>query len=365
MKTHNLTYALVAAMILAAGVTSMAQPSNTSAPERSGTLNAPAKFPIMAAGKEIGASTLPAGTKVAVIREEGGKTLVKASLGETWVESAAVAVEEQPQPAAGTNGNSPVNLVPDGKGGSYAQPGTAQAQLEKPTAKATPTVAPKPTPPFLKRGYDPSDNPEVLYVVLEKHTVKGTDLADEQDRYNIQCLKEAGYKVTPTYAKTGKLHAGGPTITKLKEMTGETNVMPVNEESSIDQYDIVFIGTGGRAWSEAMRPLFKKALASKKVIVVQACSVINPAFIYNIANGGPMWTDKPNTRESRVKREGRIVLFENDVVRRGEITTETVNGKPSRGQESTVETASTYEDVQSFFKKKLSKEIKTALESAQ
>ena len=139
MKTHNLTYALalVAAMILAAGVTSMAQPSNTPAPgrsgtpERSGTLNAPAKFQIMAAGKEIGASTLPAGTKVAVIREEGGKTLVKASLGETWVESAAVAVEEQPQPAAAS---SPVNLVPDGKGGSYAQPATAQAQPE-PAAK--------------------------------------------------------------------------------------------------------------------------------------------------------------------------------------------------------------------------------------
>jgi len=224
MKTHNLTYALalVAAMILAAG-TSMAQPSNTPAPERSGTLNAPAKFPIMAAGKEIGASTLPAGTKVAVIREEGGKTLVKASSGETWVESAAVAVEEQPQPAPGTNGNSPVNLVPDGKGGFIAAPSVAQPQPE-PAAKPVPTAAAE------------TKGKRVLLWArgLSRFTSSPLKTALEERGYTVETFSPTGY--------LSEYDGKGPIADSASYSKTTVPQLPVEElDKKAEGYDVVWL----------------------------------------------------------------------------------------------------------------------------
>ena len=63
----------------------LAQPA-----EHTGTLTAPAKIPIMNNGAQIGAASVPAGTKIKVLKEEAGKVLVSAPAGQAWVESSRV-----------------------------------------------------------------------------------------------------------------------------------------------------------------------------------------------------------------------------------------------------------------------------------
>ena len=58
--------------------------------ERTGTLTAPARFPIIMDGKPVGSSTAAAGTKVTIIKEEGGKVLVSGPAGQTWLASEMV-----------------------------------------------------------------------------------------------------------------------------------------------------------------------------------------------------------------------------------------------------------------------------------
>ena len=81
-------------------------------PARTGTLAAPVKSPILVAGREIGATTLPPGTRVDVLKEEGGRLLVKARAGETWVGSAVVNVQEPTETA---------QMAPAGKTASSAK----------------------------------------------------------------------------------------------------------------------------------------------------------------------------------------------------------------------------------------------------
>ena len=73
------------AAILASLSLTLAQPA-----DRTGTLTAPAKIPIMANGAQIGAATAPAGTKIKVLKEEAGKLLISAPAGQAWVESSSV-----------------------------------------------------------------------------------------------------------------------------------------------------------------------------------------------------------------------------------------------------------------------------------
>ena len=76
-------------LILAASLSlTLAQPA-----DRTGTLTAPAKIPIMANGAQIGAATAPAGTKIKVLKEEAGKVLVSAPAGQAWVDSASVTLD--------------------------------------------------------------------------------------------------------------------------------------------------------------------------------------------------------------------------------------------------------------------------------
>ena len=70
--------------------------------ERTGTLTAPAPIPLVMNGKQIGSTTIPAGTKVKVLREEAGKTLITTTAGQLWVESGNVKIEEPAERAAPT-----------------------------------------------------------------------------------------------------------------------------------------------------------------------------------------------------------------------------------------------------------------------
>jgi hypothetical protein len=66
--------------------------------EMAGTLLEPAKIPIVLNGKEVGSATAPAGTKVKILREEGGKALISTTSGQAWVESGAVHRGDGPAP---------------------------------------------------------------------------------------------------------------------------------------------------------------------------------------------------------------------------------------------------------------------------
>ena len=126
-KTRDiaLQIALAVSAVLAAINPATAQVSTAPQPARTGTLAAPVKFPIVVAGREIGATTLPPGTRVDVLKEEDGRLLVKARAGETWVGSAVVNVQEPTetaQMAPPPTSNSSVNLTPDGHGGSFVAP---------------------------------------------------------------------------------------------------------------------------------------------------------------------------------------------------------------------------------------------------
>lgn len=76
-----------------------------------GTLLSPVTMPLTAQGKQIGNLTLPAGTKVQVLRKEGAKTLIKNSTGETWVDSAAITTT--PIPTTPIPASTPVPPVPE------------------------------------------------------------------------------------------------------------------------------------------------------------------------------------------------------------------------------------------------------------
>ena len=83
--------------ILASLSLTLAQPANPA--DRTGTLTAPAKIPIMANGAQLGATTAPAGTKIKVLKEEAGKLLVSAPAGQAWVDSASVTQDAPTQEA--------------------------------------------------------------------------------------------------------------------------------------------------------------------------------------------------------------------------------------------------------------------------
>ena len=95
-----------------------------------GTLITPANMPITAQGKQIGKMTLPAGTKVQVMRQEGAKTLIKTSMGETWIESDAISTGKNPIPKTA---DTPI-----------PQPSPAIALPLPSSPTATPSVPPAP-----------------------------------------------------------------------------------------------------------------------------------------------------------------------------------------------------------------------------
>ena len=70
-----------------------------------GYLASPSKFPVVIGGKTVGSTTLALGTKVEVLRQEGGKTLVKTVAGEAWLDSGQVVSDlpaQQPTPTNAT-----------------------------------------------------------------------------------------------------------------------------------------------------------------------------------------------------------------------------------------------------------------------
>jgi len=92
--------------------------------QRSAVLMAPVKVPLVLDGRAVGEATVPAGTKVKVLKEEEGRVLVVASAGAAWV--AASSVEFAATVAGSASGNpvaeeSPVAAL--GGVGAAAAPG--------------------------------------------------------------------------------------------------------------------------------------------------------------------------------------------------------------------------------------------------
>lgn len=92
-----------------------------------GTLTETTSFPIHRDGKQIGAATLPAGTKVTILREDAAsnKMLVKTNIGESWVENRKVklVVTEAPE---NTPNPKPAETSTPAKTPNTDQPVTAQ-----------------------------------------------------------------------------------------------------------------------------------------------------------------------------------------------------------------------------------------------
>jgi len=59
---------------------------------RVGTLKGSSQVPLVLNGKQVGSSTVPAGSQVTVLEEKDGKSLISASGGQVWVEAVAVNV---------------------------------------------------------------------------------------------------------------------------------------------------------------------------------------------------------------------------------------------------------------------------------
>ncbi len=78
-----------------------------------GYLASPAKLPIVIGGKAVGSTTLAAGTKVEILRQEGGKALVKTAAGEAWLDQGQIVSDppvSQSAPTATTKAPAPENL---------------------------------------------------------------------------------------------------------------------------------------------------------------------------------------------------------------------------------------------------------------
>lgn len=90
-----------------------------------GTLKTAVPVPLMLNGKQVGSTTLPAGTKVTVVQESADKTLVKAAIGETWVASDALEVAPSEPAATAPEASAP------------AQPATVTAPTSQAEVPAT------------------------------------------------------------------------------------------------------------------------------------------------------------------------------------------------------------------------------------
>lgn len=76
-----------------------------SSPKRTAHLTSPAKFPVVIKGKTVGTITLPAGTEAEVLREEGGKFLIKTRTGESWVDANQITFTETTATEPDANAN--------------------------------------------------------------------------------------------------------------------------------------------------------------------------------------------------------------------------------------------------------------------
>jgi len=165
-RTRN-TVGFALAAVIACAVITWAQPA-----AQMGSLKAPAQIPIVMDGKAVGSTTLPAGTKVTVLRQDAatGKTLVKAAMGEAWVSSATLEIAQAPQVEAQKGAVAPVVAA-------------APKVAEQPAATPAPTAAPIAAAPA------PKTEKKVLYLY------NGSEYQD-LDESLIRLMREKGYKVS-------------------------------------------------------------------------------------------------------------------------------------------------------------------------
>ena len=125
--------------------------------DRTGTLTAPARFPLIMDGKQVGSSTAAAGTKVTILKEEGGKLLVSGPAGQTWLASEMVTPSSPPteNPAA-------------------ARPSEPPEHAKKEVASPTPVP-------------DKNRAKKVLFVARDRF--------NQSERAIVESLKEAGVDV--------------------------------------------------------------------------------------------------------------------------------------------------------------------------
>lgn len=189
MKLKSL-FQILAACTLAGSA--HAQPTTT------GTLKTAVPVPIVMNGKQVGSTTLPAGTKVTVVQESAGKTLIKAAVGETWVANDVLEVAA-PEPVAAAPTPAP----------EAPATGGAVAPATQTTAEPVPTSA-------------PVQNAKTVIVLLENKYP-----ADMEEC--VAALKSKGYSVqTASQFKTLKRE------TSIRDGSGQDTVIPTGEPMAPD-----------------------------------------------------------------------------------------------------------------------------------
>ena len=83
--------ALISSLLVLFACASYAQ-----APQKTGVLREPVQIPLLVNGKQVGATTVAAGTKVQVVSEADGKVQIAVSGGEAWVTPEKVEVQVAP-----------------------------------------------------------------------------------------------------------------------------------------------------------------------------------------------------------------------------------------------------------------------------
>ncbi len=296
--------------------------------EVAGTLLEPARIALMMGGKQVGSVTVPQGTRVKVIREQGGKTLIATAAGQqAWIPSSTIRqVGAAPIPAQATPAPANTALSTSAPAKAPSQPviqaGPEKIQLpEEPTEDEVTEFLP-PTAPTT-RGKAPKKRVLILDTFLEGD-------GSLPHWYLARYLKEQGQEVTivdvkPETFKPDDLRAPFANDKWLKR-----------DEVNLAEFDVVV----GMAYE--LDPLFFEAINLGKLVVnaqpqgpwiflddKQAAKSLENAYLsYQVERGflrkadfNRFWKNSPTFDESadKLELEGLGDAIKQSVIRPGDV----------------------------------------------
>jgi len=225
--TSALTYALVGMLTVSA--VSLAQAPNTQ-----GTLISPAVVPLLKDGKKIGEVTLPAGTKVSIIKKDpaSGKLLVRSELGMTWVNSAYVQEAAPAKPMASV---SPLENPPAPKMQTEETQPPKKENSSKPAFAVSGNSTFNVAPPTIF-----SQLPEAKDVPPKKILIVPIQAALVEQIATAKLLRNAGHHVDYVSNGTGRDRPRSVGGKKISPRPSEIlDVEPV-KNPDYERYDLIF-----------------------------------------------------------------------------------------------------------------------------
>ena len=315
--------------------------SHAQAPRKTGVLREPVQIPLVMNGKQVGTSTVAAGTKVQVVSEADGKVQISISGGEAWVAPEIVDVQAAPL-APVVAAATPAAAV------SRATPALASMPKKEAPAAVQSGAGSSPATTSANAQNTDAKKADILYVLIFGE-VRVADIA------RVDALRKAGYTVA-TAARQDisqeKLRLGMNLSLISSEPCGVA-VDTLLEDANADNYKVVFFGCSWRGNEPAMR-ILKEAADKHKIIVAEVPSAKwDVSYIEEQIAGkhsSAEWHKKtlgcPLTPKDQqfVKLKGNIIIYNNDW---WNIATETGFVKASEDTE--------------FCNKKIIPAIKTAL----